>query len=84
MEAGVKPFVRWSYHHCPSFREGELGSLVLGDWIQLISPTMRDLSATSWKWWEEVLQLAMTAYREWLTSGTSAETSHQDAGAHGV
>ena len=50
----------------PELREGELGSLVLGDWIQLISPTMRDLSATSWKWWEEVLQLAMTAYREWL------------------
>ena len=50
----------------PELREGELGSLVLGDWIQLISPAMRDLSATSWKWWEEVLQLAMTAYREWL------------------
>ena len=50
----------------PELREGELGSLVLGDWIQLISPTMRDLSATSWRWWEEVLQLAMTAYREWL------------------
>ena len=50
----------------PEMREGELGSLVLGDWIQLISPTMRDLSATSWKWWEEVLQLAMAAYREWL------------------
>ena len=48
-------------------REGELqGSLVLGDWIQLISPTMWDLSATSWRWWEEVLQLAMAAYRDWL------------------
>ena len=47
-------------------REGELGSLVLGDWIQLISPTMRDLSATSWRWWEEVMQGAMMAYREWL------------------
>ena len=47
-------------------REGELGSLVLGDWIQLISPTMRDLSATSWRWWEEVMQGAMVAYREWL------------------
>ena len=46
-------------------REGELGSLVLGDWIQLISLTMRDLSATSWRWWE-VLQGAMMAYREWL------------------
>ena len=47
-------------------REGELGSLVLGDWIQLISPTMRDLSTTSWRWWEEVMQGAMMAYREWL------------------
>ena len=50
----------------PELRDGELGSLVLGDWIQLISPTMRDLSATSWRWWEEVVQLAMAAYREWL------------------
>ena len=47
-------------------REGDLGSLILGDWIQLIMPTMKDLSATSWKWWEEVLNLAMVAYRDWL------------------
>ena len=47
-------------------REGDLGSLILGDWIQLITPTMKDLSATSWKWWEEVLNLAMVAYRDWL------------------
>ena len=47
-------------------REGDLGSLILGDWIQLVTPTMKDLSATSWKWWEEVLNFAMMAYREWL------------------
>ena len=47
-------------------REGDLGSLILGDWIQLITPTMKDLSASSWRWWEEVLNLAMVAYREWL------------------
>ena len=45
----------------PELREGELGSLVLGDWIQLISPTMMELSATSWKWWEEVLQKAVAS-----------------------
>ena len=47
-------------------REGDLGSLILGDWIQLVTPTMKDLSATSWKWWEDVLNFAMVAYREWL------------------
>ena len=47
-------------------REGDLGSIILGDWIQLVTPTMKDLSATSWKWWEEVLNFAMLAYREWL------------------
>ena len=65
-ETGGRPFDRSS---CRSFRNFETenwGSLVLGDWIQLISPTMRDLSATSWRWWEEVVQLAMAAYREWL------------------
>ena len=46
--------------------EGDLGSIILGDWIQLVTPTMKDLSATSWKWWEEVLSFAMMAYREWL------------------
>ena len=29
--------------------EGDLGSIILGDWIQLVTPTMKDLSATSWK-----------------------------------
>ena len=40
--------------------------MILGDWIQLGTPTMKDLSATSWKWWEDVLNFAMVAYREWL------------------
>ena len=38
----------------PDLREGELGSLILGDWIQLISPTMRDLSTTVLVRWEPV------------------------------
>ena len=33
----------------PEIKEGELGSLVVGDWIALISPMMRDLSGSSSK-----------------------------------
>ena len=47
-------------------KEGDLGSLILGDWIQLVSPTMKDLSTNSWMWWEEVMRSAMEAYQEWL------------------
>ena len=47
-------------------KEGDLGSLILGDWIQLVTPTMKDLSTNSWMWWEEVMRSAMEAYQEWL------------------
>ena len=47
-------------------KEGDLGSLILGDWIQLVTPTMKDLSTNSWMWWDEVMRSAMEAYQEWL------------------
>eukprot|EP00435_Cladocopium_sp_Y103_P069412 s890_g33.t1 len=50
----------------PEIKEGEMGSLVVGDWIALISPTMRDLSVSSSKWWDAVLRAATEAYSEWL------------------
>ena len=50
----------------PEIQEGELGSLAVGDWIALISPTMRDLSGNSSQWWDAVLQSATAAYAEWL------------------
>ena len=48
----------------PEIKEGELGSLVVGDWIALISPTMRDLSGSSSKWWDAVLRATTEAYSE--------------------
>eukprot|EP00435_Cladocopium_sp_Y103_P057857 s294_g20.t1 len=50
----------------PEIKEGEMGSLVVGDWIALISPTMRDLSVSSSRWWDAVLRAATEAYSEWL------------------
>eukprot|EP00435_Cladocopium_sp_Y103_P040850 s2478_g11.t1 len=50
----------------PEIRDGEMGSLVVGDWIALVSPTMKDLSGQSCKWWEAVLRAASEAYAQWL------------------
>ena len=50
----------------PEIRDGELGSLVVGDWIALVSPTMKDLSGQSCKWWEAVLRASSEAYAQWL------------------
>eukprot|EP00435_Cladocopium_sp_Y103_P062154 s1305_g23.t1 len=52
----------------PGIKEGELGGVVIGDWLTLISPVMRDLSVSSGAWWEAVLQEAQTAYDMWLHS----------------
>ena len=38
----------------PELKEGELGSLVVGDWLQMVTPTMRDLNSVSAQWWEQV------------------------------
>ena len=50
----------------PELKEGELGSLVVGDWLQMVTPTMRDLSSVSAQWWEQVTNRAMTANQTWL------------------
>eukprot|EP00435_Cladocopium_sp_Y103_P055404 s1091_g18.t1 len=52
----------------PGIKEGELGGVVIGDWLTLISPVMKDLSVSSGAWWEAVLQEAQTAYDMWLHS----------------
>ena len=38
----------------PDAKEGEIGPLAAGDWITLITPLMKDLSAASSAWWEVV------------------------------
>eukprot|EP00435_Cladocopium_sp_Y103_P030096 s34_g7.t1 len=50
----------------PGIKEGELGGTVIGDWIALITPIMRDLSASSSQWWEAVVKNASEAYQQWL------------------
>ena len=52
----------------PGIKEGELGGVVIGDWLTLISPVMKDLSISSGAWWEAVLYEAHTAYNTWLHS----------------
>ena len=52
----------------PSVKEGELGGTVIGDWLALINPIMRDLSISSGQWWESVLSSASSAYQQWLHS----------------
>ena len=47
-------------------KEGELGSLVVGDWLMLISPVMKDLTVSSGAWWDQVLAVAAEAYAQWL------------------
>ena len=47
-------------------KEGELGSLVVGDWLMLISLVMKDLTVSSGAWWDQVLAVAAEAYPQWL------------------
>ena len=47
-------------------KEGELGLLVVGDWLMLISPVMKDLTVSSGAWWDQVLAVAAEAYAQWL------------------
>ncbi|CAE7311080.1 GIP [Symbiodinium natans] len=44
----------------------DLSPLLAGDWLTLSGPTMRDLSATSVQWWDQVLQAATDYYQAWL------------------
>eukprot|EP00435_Cladocopium_sp_Y103_P065207 s1247_g27.t1 len=52
----------------PGIREGELGGSVVGDWLTLVAPIMKDLSVSSSSWWETVMKTAGEAYQQWLLS----------------
>ena len=48
--------------------EKELTPLIAGDWLAVISPSLRDLSAHASQWWQEVQDAAHTYYGKWLES----------------
>ena len=48
--------------------ESEIGPLIAGDWLTTIGPFLRDISASSSLWWDEVLNVAGALYRVWLNS----------------
>eukprot|EP00435_Cladocopium_sp_Y103_P030355 s2015_g7.t1 len=52
----------------PGIREGELGGSVVGDWLTLVGPVMKDLSVSSCAWWEAVMKASGEAYQQWLMS----------------
>ena len=52
----------------PSIKEGELGGAVLGDWLTLVAPIMKDLSVSSGAWWTAITRGASDAYQRWLRS----------------
>ena len=49
--------------------ERELTPLIAGDWVALIGPSLRDLSAHASDWWAESLSAAQEYYSKWLDSG---------------
>ena len=62
-------------------KEGELGSLVVGDWLMLISPVMKGLTVSSGAWWDQVLAVAAEAYaRRILCSGFTSGRGVEDDG----
>eukprot|EP00435_Cladocopium_sp_Y103_P064506 s236_g26.t1 len=52
----------------PAIKEGEFGGVVVGDWMALITPVMKDLSVSSGQWWDAVVTEAQTTYNTWLHS----------------
>eukprot|EP00435_Cladocopium_sp_Y103_P044759 s704_g12.t1 len=52
----------------PGIKEGELGGSVVGDWMTLVAPVMKDLSVSSSSWWDSVTKAASEAYQRWLLS----------------
>ena len=48
--------------------EKDLTPLIAGDWLALVGPSMRDLSATASTWWSEVTQVSQEYYGQWLSS----------------
>ena len=49
--------------------EKELMPLIAGDWLTVIGPSLRDLSAQASQWWSEALSTAQDYYAKWLASG---------------
>ena len=56
--------------------------LIAGDWLALISPSMRDLSANATQWWSEGLAVSNEYYATWLAASpidrVSLKPSRQD------
>ena len=42
--------------------------MAIGDWLALISPIMKDLSASSTGWWESIVSEAADNYEKWLNA----------------
>ena len=49
----------------PELQAGDLSPLVLGDWLEMIAPVMRDLSPQAHRWWELVELEAKGYYEQW-------------------
>ena len=49
--------------------EKELTPLIAGDWLTVIGPSLRDLSAQASTWWSEVVATAQAYYNKWLAKG---------------
>ena len=48
--------------------EREITPLIAGDWLALIGPSLRDLSAHASQWWQESLGASQAYYAKWLES----------------
>ena len=49
----------------PELQAGDLSPLVLGDWLEMIAPVMKDLSPQAHRWWELVELEAKGYYEQW-------------------
>ena len=49
--------------------ERDLSPLIAGDWITMIGPSLKDLSANATAWWCEVLSVTQSFYQQWLSLG---------------
>ena len=50
-------------------QDKELMSVIAGDWLAMIGPSLRDLSSQATAWWAEVVQTSQAYYHRWLESG---------------
>ena len=65
----------------PGIKEGELGGVVIGDWLALISPMMKDLGISSGAWW--VQPTTSGFIQSHCRSCTLHQTCLESAGLHG-